>query len=287
MFNIKISASMKKNLLTLAVAGMTLSASAQEKGRFEVHDLGNFKLHVYYTNDALGDASYIIEGRKALVTMEQPLFKDNVVEFDAYLSKLGKKVEKRITDYHVGGTGSHDVVMAEGMPECTKGEIYGGMMAGFAQMFGDALTDMPTGKATEVAFGSTQTWAGIPFEFRHGATSDFPGASILIGGKVYFTHWVPSKSHASHLQISSPAAIDAEIAEARKSLESGAELFIGGHGGAAKADAVQFKIDYLKKMKEVLGDSRTVQDFVDGMKKAYPELPGADGLGELAKALCK
>ena len=40
-------------------------------------------------------------------------------------------------------------------------------------------------------------------------------------------------------------------------------------------------------MKEVLGDSRTAQDFVDGMKKAYPELPGADGLGELAKALCK
>ena len=155
---------MKKTLLTLAVAGMTLSASAQDKGRFEVYDLGNFKLHVYYTNDALGDASYIIEGRKALVTMEQPLFKDNVAEFDAYLSKLGKKVGKRITDYHVGG-------------------------------------------------------------------------------KVYFTHWAPSKAHASHLQISSPAAIDAEIAEARKSLESGAELFIGGHGGAAEADAVQFKID--------------------------------------------
>ena len=72
----------------------------------------------------------------------------------------------------------------------------------FARMFGDALTDMPTGKTTEVAFGSTQTWAGIPFEFRRGATFDFPGASILIGGKVYFTHWVPSKSHASHLQIS-------------------------------------------------------------------------------------
>ena len=167
---------MKKTLLTLAVAGMTLSASAQDKGRFEVYDLGNFKLHVYYTNDALGDASYIIEGRKALVTMEQPLFKDNVAEFDAYLSKLGKKVGKRITDYHVGG-------------------------------------------------------------------------------KVYFTHWAPSKAHASHLQISSPAAIDAEIAEARKSLESGAELFIGGHGGAAEADAVQFKIDYLKKMKEILGNS--------------------------------
>ena len=170
---------------------------AQTKGRFEAHDLGNCKLHVYYTNDALGDASYIIEGKDALVTMEQPLFKDNVAEFDAYLAQLGKPVEKRITDYHVGGTGSHDVVMAQGMPAFTKGEVYGGMMKGFAQAFGDALTDMPTGKATEVAFGETRTWAGVTFEFRHGATSDFPGASILIGGKAYYTHWTPAKAHVS------------------------------------------------------------------------------------------
>ena len=63
---------------------------SQTKGRFEVHDLGHLKLHVYYTNDALGDASYIVEGKDALVTMEQPLFKDNVAEFDAYLSRLGR-----------------------------------------------------------------------------------------------------------------------------------------------------------------------------------------------------
>ncbi len=266
---------------------LTITAMAQTKGRFEVHDLGNFKLHVYYTNDALGDASYIIEGKNALVTMEQPLFKDNVAEFDAYLSKLDKTVEKRITNYHVGGTGNHEVVMAEGMPQFTKGEIYGGMMKGFAQAFGDALTDMPTGKASEVAFGTTQTWAGVPFEFRHGATSDFPGASILIGGKAYYTHWTPAKAHVSHLQVSSPAAIDAEIAEAEKSLASGAELFIGGHGGAAKRDAVEFKIDYLKKMKEVLGNNQTAQAFTDDMKKAFPGLPGEAGLEELSKALYK
>ena len=266
---------------------LTITTMAQTKGRFEVHDLGNFTLHVYYTNDALGDASYIIEGKDALVTMEQPLFKDNVTEFDAYLSKLGKTVETRITDYHVGGTGNHEVVMAEGMPQFTKGEIYGGMMKGFAQAFGDALTDMPTGKASEVAFGTTQTWAGVPFEFRHGATSDFPGASILIGGKAYYTHWTPAKAHVSHLQVSSPAAIDAEIAEAEKSLASGAELFIGGHGGAAKRDAVEFKIAYLKKMKEVLGNNQTAQAFTDNMKKAFPGLPGEAGLEELSKALYK
>ena len=277
---------MKKALFILFNL-LTITVMAQTKGRFEVHDLGNCKLHVYYTNDALGDASYIIEGKDALVTMEQPLFKDNVTEFDTYLSRLGKPVEKRITDYHVGGTGSHEVVMAEGMPEFTKGEIYGGMMKGFAQAFGDALTDMPTGKATEVTFGTTQTWAGVAFDFRNGATSDFPGASILIGGKAYYTHWTPAKAHVSHLQVSSPAAIDAEIVEAENSLASGATLFIGGHGGAAARDAVEFKIAYLKKMKGLLAANKTAQAFVDAMKQAWSGLPGEERLEDLGNVLYK
>ena len=276
-----------KKVLFILFNLLTFTVMAQTKGRFELHNLADFTLHVYYTNDALGDASYIIEGKNALVTMEQPLFRDNVAEFDAYLSRLGKPVEKRITDYHVGGTGSHDVVMAEGMPGFTKGEVYGGMMKGFAQAFGDAITAMPTGKVSEVAFGSTRTWAGVTFEFRHGAATDFPGASILIGGKVYYTHWTPAQTHVSHLQVSSPAAIDAEIAEAENSLASGATLFIGGHGGAAGRDAVEFKIAYLKQMKELLGTSQTAQAFVAAMKAAYPGLPGEAGLEDVAKALYK
>lgn len=278
---------MKKTLSIFALSLLALGASAQNKGRFETHEFDDFKLHVYYTNDALGDASYIIEGRDALVTMEQPLFKDNVAEFDACLAGLDKPVEQRITDYHVGGTAHHDVVMPEGMPEFTKGEIYGGMMQGFAQAFGDALTAMPTGKTEEVAFGEIKTYAGVPFEFRHGASTDFPGASILIGSKVYYTHWTPAKAHISHLQVSSPAAVDAEIAESRKALESGATLFIGGHGGATKADVVQFKINYLNMMKKLLAENKTPEAFIKAMKKVYPNLSGADGLEELAKALYK
>ena len=274
-----------KKVLFIMFNLLTITTMAQTKGNFEVHDFDTFKLHVYYTNDALGDASYIIEGKDALVTMEQPLFKDNVAEFDAYLDRLGKPVEQRITNYHVGGTGHHDVVMAEGMPAFTKGDIYGGMMQGFAQAFGDAMTDLPTGKATEVAFGTTHTWAGVPFEFRHGASSDFPAASILIGGKVYYTHWTPAKAHVSHLQITSPAAIDAEIAEAERSLASDATLFIGGHGGAAGRDAVEFKIAYLKQLKTLRTANATPETFLQALKAAYPDLPGSEGLPDLAKAL--
>lgn len=275
----------KKIALTLAVAGMVLGASAQNKGRFEVHDLGGFRLHVYCTGDALDDAGYIVEGREALVTMEQPLFKDNVAEFDAYLAGLGKPVERRIANYHIGGTAHHDVVMPEGMPEFTKGAVYGGMMQHFAETFGDALAAMPTGAAGEVAFGTTETFAGIPFEFRRGASTDFPGASILIGGKVYYTHWAPARAHMSHLQISSAAAVDAELAEAERSLRSGAELFVGGHGGAARADAVRFKIEYLNTVKRLLSENKTPETFVGAMKRAYPALPGESGLESLAGGL--
>lgn len=276
-----------KKVLFILFNLLTITAMAQTKGRFEAHDLGNFKLHVYHTNDVMADASYIIEGKDSLVTMEHPLFKDNVAEFNIYIEKLGKPIEKIISDYHLGGSGNYAQIMAEGMEEFSKGPIYGGMMKGFEQMWGDTMTELPTGDVTEVPFGTTQTWAGVTFEFRHGASSDFPAASLLIGDKAYYTHWTPVKAHVSHLQISSPAAIDAEIAEAEKSLASGAELFIGGHGGAAKRDAVEFKIAYLKKMKEILTANKSSQDFVDAMKKAYPGLPGEAGLEDLGKALYK
>lgn len=264
---------------------LSLTAPAQNKGRFEAYDLGDFKLHVYYTNDALGDASYIIEGKDALVTLEQPLFKDNVAEYDAYLERLRKPVEQRIADYHLGGTGSHDIVMVKGMPEFTKGAVYGGMMKGFAQMFGDAIVALPNGKATEVDLGTTQIYAGIPFQFISGASTDFPGASLLIGGKVYFSHWTPLKAHVSHLHISSPAAIDAQINDLEQALKTKATLFIGGHGGASQVDAVKFKIDYLRQMKNLLEKNKTAETFIDALKKAYPNLPGEKGLNELAKAL--
>lgn len=278
---------MKKALTIMAASILAIGASAQGKGRVETYAFDNFKLHVYYTNDALGDASYIIEGEGSVVTMEQPLFKDNVAEFDSLLASLGKPVEQRITDYHVGGTADHAVVMPEGMPSFTKGGVYGAMMQGFAQIFGDALTEKPTGKASEIAFGSTHEWAGVSFEFRHGASTDFPGASIIVGKKVYYTHWTPAIAHISHLQISSASAIDAEIAESESALKSGAEVFIGGHGGAAKADAVKFKISYLKKLKKLLAKNKSQESFVTAVKKAYPNLPGADGLDNLAKALYK
>lgn len=252
---------------------------AQTKGTFETHDFDNFRLHVYHTNDALGDASYIVEGTQAVVTLEQPLFRENVAEYDAYLDALGKPVEARIADYHVGGTGDHATVMPAGMPAFTKDAVYDGMMRNFAQTFGDAIVDRPTGATDEVAFGTTQRWAGIPFRFDRGAATDFPAASILIGGKVCYTHWAPAKAHANSLQISSPAAVDAEIAEARRALASGAELFIGGtrRSGRGRCRALQ---DRLSGMRETTaGRKRDGRRICPCIASGLSGTPGRSGTG--------
>lgn len=280
---------MKKVLLSAFLALVVMAAAAQEmkKGKMDVYDLGSYKLHVYNTNDALGDASYIVEGKSGLVTMETPIFKDNAAEFEAYILSLKKPVEVIVSNYHLGGDDTHKLVMPEGMSAFVTGDIYGGMIKGFQSNFGDALVAMPTGKMEEIPFGSTQTWAGVTFAFSHGVTTDFPAANINIGGKAYYMHWTPMKSHLSPLQISSSAAIDAALVEAKNAKKSGCELFIGGHGGAAKMDAVEFKIAYLQTMKKALSKNKTAAAFVAAMKKAYPDIPMADNLTAVAQNLYK
>ena len=172
--------------------------------------------------------------------------------------------------------------MPEGMAAFVKGPVYDGMMKHFAQIFGDKIVSEPTGKVSEVAFDAPQNWAGVDYTFTKGATSDFPAASILIGGKVYYTHWTPMKMHGNPLQLGSRAAVDAELASAQTALKSGATLFIGGHGGAANKDAVEFKISYLTKVQELLKTQKNADGFVKVIKAAYPGLPGEENLEKLA-----
>ena len=59
-------------------------------GQFQAYELNGFRLHVYNSNDAMADTSFIIEGENGLVVMEYPLFKVNAAEFGEYIKALGK-----------------------------------------------------------------------------------------------------------------------------------------------------------------------------------------------------
>lgn len=274
---------MKKLLLTFLTLVVMINSHAQ--GRFEVLPLENAKLHVYYSNDVMADASYVVEGETGLVTIETPLFKSGLTEFNAYLSKLGKPVVAMIADYHVGGTGNAKVIMAEGMGKFTTEGVYAAMMSGFRKNFGSSMVDLPTGEVEEVAFGSTKTLAGIDFKFTKGTSTDFPGAAILIDGTAYLTHWAPVKMHLNALQIPSRTAVSAELEALDNALESGARYFIGGHGGASDIDGVKFKISYLQTVEELMAKCPDAASFAESLTHAWPGLAGEDSVAGLAAAL--
>lgn len=275
---------MKKTI----IAATALSAIVAQAGNFTSYDYGSFKLHLYNSGDAMGDASYIVEGKKELVVLEVPLFKENAREFDAYVAKLGKPVVAAIADYHEGARQNAKLYVAEGMKSFFVGPIYGGMMNGFHKQWGESIVALPDlASATEIGFGKTVKLAGVDFKFEKGASSDFPAASVLIGGKAYLTHWAPAKAHVSPLQISSLAAIDAEILAAKASLASGAELFLGGHGGAADKESVEFKIAYLENLKNLAEKFHDAETLADAIEKAYPGLAGKSNVEGLAAALTR
>jgi len=260
-------------------------ANAKAVGDFKTYELDGFRMHVYNSNDVMSDSSYIIEGKEGLVVMEYPLFKVNAAEFTDYIKNLGKPIVTDITDYHLGGSDKLPIVMPEGMPAFIKGPIYDGMMKSFAQSFGDTMVDLPTQKATEVPFGSTQKYAGVDFRFEHGASSDFPGASIIIGGQVLYSHWAYFTAHMSHLQLGSAAAIDAELKATKEALDSGCKYYIGGHGGLVEPSAVKARIAYLEKMKAIRAEKKDAASFTEALKAAFPDMPG--DIAPLAEAMYK
>lgn len=292
-----------KKLLVITLGVMAMAACTQQKkaetaevaqaestdtinaGHFDVHQFDGYSVHVYLTDDQMGDASFIIEGKDSIVTLEQPLFKINANAFDKYLAALSKPVAARISDFHLGNTGTDTIVMPAGMPEVVSGEAYSGMMKHFADEYGDAIVALPTGPAQEVAFDSTVDFAGVPFTFYNGASNDFPGANILIGKDVVYSHWAPDKSHVNSLYAANMQGVDARIAELEQILSTGATLFVGGHGAPATADDVRFRIEYLNKVKELKSANNDAASFAAALIEAYPNLPGEDGVTGFAEAI--
>lgn len=274
-----------KKFTTLLILSTLIMASANAQGRFEVIALDNAKLHVYYSNDVMADASYVVEGNDGLVTIETPLFKSALKEFNDYVATLNKPVVTEITNYHVGGTGSHRVVMASGMGEFVKVGPYAAMMAGFQQSFGESMVDLPTGEVSEVPFGESRTYAGVEFKFNHGSSTDFPAASILIDGTAVLMHWAPVKAHLNALQIGSRAAVDAEIKALDDAKATGAKYFCGGHLGVSNIEGLEFKVAYLTKIKELLSQCVDADSFATSLKNAFPGLYGEDSVAGLAAAL--
>ncbi len=277
--------------MTMALCMVAISATmAQTKvnDKTTVYDLNNSKLHVYQTGDAMGDVSFIVEGEKSLVILEQPLFWDNIKEFSGYVEALGKPIDKVVANYHFLGLADYQpskVVMPSAMIEFSKSPMAQGMLAKFQQGFGEAADFRTPKRIKGFAVSSTQKWGGVEMIFTPGVKSDFPAASILIDGKAYYTHFAPSRSHANKMQLKSRESLEELLAELQAIKDSGAEYIFGSHGVAATQAEVDFQIEYLQTVKALLVKCSTSDLFSQHLIVAYPSLPGLESVKAISKAL--
>lgn len=276
-----------KYFLLAAAALFAASIMTNAQGKFETVELKNSTLHVYYSNDVMADASFIVEGRNALVTLEAPLFKSGLYEFNSYIVKLGKPLECAIVDYHQGQHEGENVVMPEGMDKFTREGVYAAMMGGFRQSFGDTMVEVSNGKVREIPFGESVKLAGVEFYIGRGPANDFPASVIVIDGSACLMHWAPMKAHANNLQISSAEAVAQAIDGLETASKTGVEIFLGSHGGVSDRAGLEFRLSYLRKIQELLSSKPSAREFASKLKAAYPGLAGEEGVDALAEALCK
>ncbi len=282
---------MKKILISMAASiaiATALSAQTKVNEKMTIYDLQNNKLHVYQTGDAMGDVSFIIEGEKKLVIHEQPLFWDNIKEFNSYVSSLDKPVDKVIANYHSLGLADYApsaVVMPKAMIEFGKSDMAQGMIAKFEKGFGEAADFRAHKKAKGFDVPSIQNWAGIELVFTNGAKTDFPAASILIDRKAYYVHFAPEIAHANPMRVKSPESVDVILDELYEIKKSGAEYIFGSHGKPATLKEVDFQILYFEKIKSLLKECPDSDVFGQRLIVSYPTLAGAENVKAIATAL--
>ena len=282
---------MKKIFMTMALGVMlipSLMAQTKINEKTTIYDLPNSKLHVYQSGDAMGDVSFIIEGDKKIVLLEQPPFVENVKEFKAYAESLGKPIEKIIANYHSLGLADYKpslVVMPEAMIEFKKSPMIAGIQKKFKGEFGDAIDMRPYTRAKGFKVPSTQDWAGVEMQFTQGAKGGFPAANILIDGKAFYRHFSPTISHFNPMQIKSVESVDIILTELKAVEASGAEYVFGSHGPAATQKEVVFQIEYLERVKELLTKCKDADSFGQQLILSYPSLAGAENVKAIAKAL--
>lgn len=255
-------------------------------GSIKLYDFGSIKVHAYATHDAMGDESYLLENDKALVLLESPAFRDNLDEWSAYIKKIGKPIEGALLAYHPNGVKYYDGVTVYATQNAITNWGTGGatraLIDNFAKTFGDSFdTSLPSNPKV-IKEGSTVTIGGIDFNILNAGDTAYSVEIPQI--KSVFRHMMGSKSHNI---LTSTKHMDAMIAELKEYQKKEYTLVLSGHYEPESQDDVSTKIAYLEKSKELAGSCTTKVDFINAMKKAFPNYSGENYLEMTAGFLYK
>lgn len=275
-------------ILSSVASVATVEASGFDAKKFTKYELPSSTLHIYESADPMGDVSFILEGEKRVIIIEQPTFYNAIEEFGAYVESLDKPIEKVVANYHSGGAAQYPaklVMMPESMVKFGASPMAQGMIAKFTKAFGEAADFRPVSKIKSFSLPLNTKLAGVEFDFTATKTLGMPGAVIQIDTEALYTHFSPAIAHANPMQVKSLESIEAMLAELNYIKSSGAKYILGSHGKPASLKEVEFQIEYLNFIKKLLSECDNSDLFAQRLLLAYPNIPNVEAIKSVAKAL--
>jgi hypothetical protein len=141
------------------------------------------------------------------------------------------------------------------------------------------------GVPTEVKAGGNVSKGGMKFNFTESTDAIDNQAALIIGGKIYYSRYAPTREHLSAERLNSREAVNAEFEAAQKAFSKKCLYYIGQYGDYGNQAAQGFVLNYLRDVKKNMEKCSSAEEFVKAMSKAYPKLKGEENLTAVAAKL--
>lgn len=266
----------KKEETASSVSEPKISTGKISTGNVTVYDYGNIKLHAYATGDALGDEAYILENETELVGIELPSFTENLDSWQEYIKELNKPMENIFVSSHATGESYLDGVNVYATEKAKESIESGSVFAttqGLYETFGDDFhggNDMV--QVTNTVSEGVINIAGIDFNvINNGDTYDIEIPEI----NAIYTHMLGKTTHSI---LVSADGMNSMLNTLNNYKDNGYNMILSAHSEPEGQDAVEEKIAYVEKAKELYSECKTADEFISEMKKAYPNYSGENYL---------
>lgn len=262
----------------LALLGGSVFAAESYSGKIAKFEMQGLTVHTYNSAEGMMDGSAVFETEKELVLLEPQSMPESAKELKKYIDGLNKPLAAVIVSYHGAGLAPYKgvpIYASEAAVEFSKN-------GGEAGLFGYFAKSVPGFDPTVVVpdhalSGSSADIGGIGFALEYDNTpAPAPGMTVALpSAKVVYLHMLGGDTHSI---LGGKEHIDAFIKELQGIKGKGYELILTSHHAPEKTDALDKKIAYLEKTKEILSGSKTKSEFVSAMKKAFPDYQGENYL---------
>ena len=156
----------------------------------------------------------------------------------------------------------------QGTKDAIKNGAILAITQGLHKTFGDDFCGADIAQITKVLPAGKIDVGGIKFELiENGYSYDLAIPEI----NMIYTHMLGKNTHSI---IANEVHMDAMLGVLKSYQTKGYELILSGHSSPEGQDAVAEKIKYVEKIKELAKASKTREDFITNVKKAFPNYNG-------------